>query len=316
MRKMVSVALGVALLGLATGCGNGDDAADDAPTSSATTTSVPTASAPASAPSAPASTPAGPVTGAQYQAQLAEADRRIAAEVRGLTGANSATNLQNAILSLSERLTTEATMLGALQVQPHVAAAHKTLQTRLRAAATALSAHDTVGTDAKCGGVVYTSQTVQRKLTADLTAAVTPLAKLGLRFGTSLPKVEPEPADQRPSNGDVLVRSGPRGSGRLQVKNGTAQDVAVAVVTDGKPPAKPHLLVYVQAKKTATISRIGGQYHLYAKSGTDWNPKRRQFSKDCSFLKFDQGFGRNEGWRVDLQPSALGNASTSDVAPF
>jgi len=74
--------------------------------------------------------------------------------------------------------------------------------------------------------------------------------------------------------------------------------------------------MYVHARKIATISQIGGKYHIYFKSGSDWNPKRRQFSTDCRFQKFDQGFGRNEGWQINLQPSSLGNASTSDVDTF
>jgi hypothetical protein len=160
------------------------------------------------------------------------------------------------------------------------------------------------------------SQAVQRQLTATLAVPQTQLKALGLKFGSSLPDLGPEPADVRPSNGDIVVRTGAGGSGRLRVKNGTSQDVAVAVVKTGGVPSKPHVLMYVQAKKTATINRIGGGYNLYFKSGKDWNPKRRQFSSDCSFSKFDQGFGKNQGWQVDLQPSVLGNAPTSETDPF
>jgi hypothetical protein len=74
--------------------------------------------------------------------------------------------------------------------------------------------------------------------------------------------------------------------------------------------------MYVQAKKTATVYRIGGGYQLYVKSGKDWNPKRRQFSSDCSFKKFDQPFSKNQGWEVQLQASVLGNASSTEVDPY
>jgi hypothetical protein len=314
MNKLVSVVLGVALLGTAAACGDGS--APEAETIRSVVT-TPTASAPAPLPPPPPK-PSGPLTGAEYQANLAKVDQQIATDLRGLTGAKSADNLADAMDVLAESLNSTAAELALLKVQPNIATAHKTLQTKLRAAASSLTGPqaDDVDTDAKCGGVVYTSQTVQRKLTTDLTGAVAPLGRFGLKFGTTLPDVGPEPADQRPSNGDVLVRSGARGSGRLQVTNGTTEDVAIAIVTDGKPPSKPHLLVYVQAKKTATINRIGGKYHVYFKSGTDWNPKRRQFSAGCSFSKFDDGFGRNEGWKIDLQPTILGNASTSDVDAF
>ncbi len=157
---------------------------------------------------------------------------------------------------------------------------------------------------------------MQRKLTADLAGAVAALKKVGITFGSTLPNLGPEPTAQRPSNGDVIVRSGTRGSGRLQVENGTAQDVAVSIVNDGQAPSKPHIMMFVQAKKTATVSRIGGKYHIYYKTGKDWNAKRRQFSSDCSFAKFDQGFGKNEGWKIGLKPSIGGNATTSDVDAF
>ena len=315
VRKLLSLTVSLAVLGLATGCGgSGDDAAPSSTQSStAPTQTTPTAS---TTTSSPPPTTTGPLTGAQYQAVLSDLDRKIATDVALLTSAKSGENLTDAVETLSSRLTTEAQTLAALKLQTNVVAANKTLQARLKAAAASLSATDGLEGDAKCGGVVYTSQAVQRKLTADLTAAIASLRKFGLRFGTTLPNVGPEPADQRPSNGDILVRSGSRGLGRLQVKNGTDKDVAVSIVTDGKSPRTPHLMMYVQAKKTATISRIGGKYHIYFKSGTDWNPKSRQFSSDCSFQKFDQGFNRNEGWQIDLQPTFLGNASTSEVDAY
>jgi hypothetical protein len=315
MKKLVSVVLGVALLGTAAACGDGSAPEADPSTSVVTTPTDPPTT---SAPPPPPPKPAGPLTGAEYQANLAKLDQQIATDLRGLTGAKSADNLADAMDTLAESLNSTAAELALLKVQPNIATAHRTLQTKLRAAASSLTGPqaDDVDTNAKCGGVVHTSQNVQRKLTSDLTGAIAPLGRFGLKFGTTLPEVGPEPADQRPSNGDVLVRSGARGSGRLQVTNGTTEDVAIAIVTDGKPPSKPHLLVYVQAKKTATINRIGGKYHVYFKSGTDWNPKRRQFSAGCSFSKFDEGFGRNEGWKIDLKPTILGNASTSDVDAF
>ncbi len=113
-----------------------------------------------------------------------------------------------------------------------------------------------------------------------------------------------------------MIRSGDGGIGRLKVTNGTANDVAVSIVTDGKPPGKPHVMMYVQAGKTATISRIGGAYHIYFKSGADWNPTRRQFGEDCTFQKFDQAFGRNEGWQVNLKPTIGGNAKTTEVEAY
>jgi hypothetical protein len=264
------------------------------------------------------STAAGPLTVADYQKSMTELDQQIASAIQELTTADNSTNLTNALTGLWQMLDTAKLDLEDVRPPAAAAAAHKLLQTRLQKASADLSGTEQEGaeTDAKCGGVVYARQNLQRTLTADLGPAVAGLKKAGIVFGSTLPKVGPEPADQRPSNGDIIVRSGPRGSGRLQVENGTDKDVAVSVVTDGQPPSKPHVMMFVQAKKTATISRIGGKYHIYYKTGKDWNAKRRQFSSDCSFSKFDQGFGKNEGWKIGLKPSIAGNASTSDVDAF
>lgn len=302
---------------LLAGCGGSDDGdASPAAKTSTTTSSEPTTSTSTTPPPQPSATPtpAGPLTQAEYQKKLTELDRRLAGDINALAKVRNEASLTEAIDNLSQTLTTESATIGAIQVPKRIGAANRVLQLRLKAAATTLSAAGTE--DVSCGGLVYVSQAIQRQLTAVLAVPQTQLKTLGLSFGSSLPDLGPEPADVRPSNGDIVVRTGASGSGRLRVKNGTTQDVAVAVVKTGGAPSKPHVLMYVQAKKTATINRIGGGYNLYFKSGKDWNPKRRQFSSDCSFSKFDQGFGKNQGWQVDLQPSVLGNAPTSGVDPF
>ncbi len=312
MRRIsVSLTAGVAVLALVAGCGGAKDDAAPASGQSSSTAEPTTLSTPVAA---PVSTPVGPLTEAEYQKGLTELDKRLASEIQALGRVRSEDRLTTAINNLAETLKTESTAIGALKVTKRVGAANRQLQLRLKAAATTLSGTST--DDVGCGGLAYVSQAVQRQLTANLAVAVSQLKTVGLRFGSTLPDLGPEPADVRPSNGDIIVRTGSGGIGRLQVKNGTSQDVAVAVVKTGGAPNKPHVLMYVQAKKTATINRIGGAYTLYFKSGKDWSPKRRQFSSDCSFSKFDQGFGKNQGWQVDLQPSALGNAPTSGVDPF
>jgi hypothetical protein len=314
MRRSVSLTAGVAMVLLLAGCGGSKD--DEAlPVAKSSTTNSTSTEPTASTSSTPATpTPAGPLTQAQYQKELIKLDQRLAGDIDALGKVRNEASLTAAMENLAETLNTESANVGAIQVPKRIGAANRALQLRLKAAATTLTAADT--DDISCGGLVYVSQAVQRQLTATLAVPQTQLKSLGISFGSSLPDLGPEPADVRPANGDIVVRTGAGGSGRLRVKNGTTQDVAVAVVKTGGAPSKPHVLMYVQAKKTATISRIGGGYNLYFKSGKEWNPKRRQFSSDCSFSKFDQGFGKNQGWQVDLQPSVLGNAPTSGVDPF
>ena len=319
MKKLLAVTIGVAVIGLATGCGtsskNDTAAKTDQTTTAPTTAETPTA---VETPTPVVTTPAGPLSAAEYQQNMKELDQKIAAAIDGLNTANNGTNLSLKLTELWQLMDTAKSELEEVKPPAAATAAHKLLQTQLQKASDDLSGdeQDDAESDAKCGGVVYSRQNLQRKLTAALGPAVAGLKKVGITFGSTLPDLGPAPTAQRPSNGDVIVRSGSRGSGRLQVENGTDQDVAVSIVNDGQAPSKPHIMLFVQAKRTATVSRIGGKYHIYYKTGKDWNAKRRQFSSDCSFAKFDQGFGKNEGWKIGLKPSISGNATTSDVDAF
>lgn len=322
MRTSLSISAGVAVLALVAGCSNSGDqklSSQDPTTTDTTTTAPPSApaSTPTSAPpSAPASTapPAGPLTQAQYQTALIRLDQRLAGDINALGRVKTEDSLTAAMENLTQALNAESLALGSIKPPARAVAANRVLQLRLKAAASALSSGDT--SDVGCGGLAFVSQALQRQLTTTLSPAVTQLRTVGLVFGRTLPDLGPDPSDARPSNGDVIVRTGAGGSGALRVKNGSDVDVAVSIVSPGKPPGKPHIMLYVQSKKTATVYRIGGGYSLYVKSGKDWNPKRRQFSSDCSFKKFDQSFSRNTGWEVQLKPSVLGNATSTTVDPY
>ena len=278
-----------------------------------TGTSTGTSAAPAPASSVP---PAGVTGSAAYQVELTKIEKGLAGQLRALTRVRTAEGLTDAMTTLADSLTAASSQLAGLTVSGRLTAVHEVLQDRLAAAAESLSNSDQTELNARCGGVAYTSQKVQRKLRADLSGAILPLTRLKLKFGATLPDPGPEPEAKRPSSGKILVRDGEAGTGRLKITNGTAEDVAISVVTDGQPPGTPHVMMYIQAGKTATISRIGGAYHVYFKSGTDWNPTRRQFSADCSFQKFDQAFGRNQGWQINLEPTVGGNAKTTEVEAY
>ena len=267
---------------------------------------------------APASSvpPAGPLGSSAYQAELSRIDQVLAVPMQRLTRVRTAEGLADAMHTLADSLDTVSARLADLTVSPRLRAVHELLQDRLGVAALSLSNSDQTEEDARCGGVAYTSRKVQRQLRADLNTAIVPLQKLKLTFGRTLPDPGPEPAVARPSNGDVLIRRGAQGTGRLEIINGTAKDVAVSIVSDGQSPRKPQVMAYIRAGKTTTIHRIGGAYHIYFKSGTDWNQSRRQFSAGCSFQKFDQTFGRNQGWKVNLQPVPGGNAKTTEVEAY
>ncbi|MFG1816124.1 hypothetical protein ACGFIF_20340 [Kribbella sp. NPDC049174] len=310
MRTFAVLCAGFVTLALTAGCGESTVPSSSTPPTGTTPVSAPAQVEPV--------TPPGPLGSAAYQTELTKIEQSLAGDLRALTRVRTAEGLIEAMDGLASALNTASSQLADSTVTSRLTGVHQVLQDRLRVAATSMSGSksDSTELNARCGGVAYTSQKVQRQLLADLNSAIVALRKLKFRFGSTLPDPGPEPEDARPSNGDILIRSGTSGIGRLRVTNGTSKDVAVSVVNTGQPPSKPHVMVYIQARKTTTISRVGGAYSIYFKSGSDWNAKRRQFSADCSFQKFDKSFGRNEGWQVDLKPTIAGNASTSEVEAY
>lgn len=308
VRLCAALCAGVGTLALVAGCSR---APEETPVASSPSTTGTAAPAPAS--SVP---PTGVIGSPAYQVELTRIEKTWAGQLRTLTRVRTAEGLSVAMNTLADSLTMASSELAGFNVSPRLRAVHEVLQDRLAAAAESLANSDQTELNARCGGVAYTSQKVQRKLRADLSGAILPLSRLKIKFGDTLPNPGPEPKVERPDNGEILLRTGDAGTGRLKVMNGTTNDVALSVVLAGQPPNQPHVMMYIQASKTATITRIGGEYHIYFKSGTDWNDTRRQFSAGCSFQKFDRVFGKDEGWQINLEPTVGGNAKTTEVEAY
>jgi hypothetical protein len=305
MKRWLALCIGVCL---AVGCGGKPEAAPS-PGTSPTNSAVP---APAS--SVPA---AAPLSTAGYQAELSRIDQVLAGPARALTRVRTAEALSEAMSTLAVSLNTVGVRLAALTVTSRLSGVHGLLQERIGVAATRLtSSAQKTEEDARCGGAAYTSQKVQRQLRADLGTALVQMQRLQLTFGKTLPDPGAAPEQLRPENGDVLVRRSADGIGRLKITNGTSKDVAISIVSQGRPPGDPQLMVYLRATQSATVNRISGAYHLYFKSGTDWDANHRKFRADCSFKKFDQTFGKNQAWQANLQPRPNGNADTTDVEAY
>lgn len=293
---LVGVVIGSLLL---VGCGSNEQP-EAKPGSSPSTSRTPVAT------TAPVSSKA------EYQKQLTQLDLRLSVAYQALVAATDDSTLEDAWYSLRRAVKAEAQTALALKAPKEVAAAHTALRRALDAQNEAMAG----GVDAKCAGVPATVQDIQRTFETTLRPAVNQLAKLGLRAGGFLPKkLPPAPVLKRPANGTTIVRNGSRGAGRLRVDNGGSADVAVSIVSGGKP-SSPQVMTYVQAGRQATINGIRGGYQLYFKSGSSWNGTTRRFTKACSFQKFDQPFGANQSWQVTLKPTIGGNASTSETEDY
>ncbi|MGZ0150448.1 hypothetical protein ACXJJ3_25545 [Kribbella sp. WER1] len=304
MRRWVALCVG---LGVLTACGGDPERPDPAVSASNSAVPAPVSSVPLGA----------PLSLSAYQEELGRIDQVLGGSAQALTRVRTAEGLGEAITTLAQSLNTIGIRLAALTVASRLSAVHQLLQERIGVAATRLTGSlDQTEEDARCGGVAFTSQRVQRQLRADLSTALAELRRLKLKFGTTLPDPGPAPKEQRPASGEVLVRRGTQGSGRLKITNGTAKDVAISIVNDGRPPGSPQLMIYIRASQTTTVNRIGGTYHLYFKSGADWDAQRRKFRSDCSFKKFAQTFTPDQGWQINLQPSPNGNATTTEVEAY
>ncbi|WP_207386212.1 hypothetical protein [Protofrankia symbiont of Coriaria ruscifolia] len=148
-------------------------------------------------------------------------------------------------------------------------------------------------------------------------AAMEGLAGLNLKFGELMLPAEPVAppvTDRRAANGEIIQRTGRRGSGRLRINNGGVSDVAVSVANGN--PSNPQVTIYVRGSSSATITGITGTYWVYFKSGSDWDAARHGFTRDCSFEKFDLPFDQASDWEISLEETPAGNATTSTVPPF
>ncbi|MBB6565027.1 hypothetical protein HPO96_13685 [Kribbella sandramycini] len=258
----------------------------------------------------------GPLDQAAYQAELAKVEKGLGGNLRALARAQTAEGLAEAMRDLSTALNKASAQLAAITVAARLSGVHQLLQDRIGVAAYRLADSEQAELDARCGGGAYTSKKVQRQLRVDLQPAFAALTQRELVFGGSLPNPGKAPEAERPANGETVVRRGEAGIGRLEITNGTSKDVAISVVPDGKPPREPHVMTYIRAGKAAAITRIGGPYHLYYKSGAEWSSERRQFATGCSFQKFEQAFGADKSWKIDLQRTVSGNAPTKSVEAY
>ncbi|RSM74554.1 hypothetical protein DMH04_39530 [Kibdelosporangium aridum] len=273
-------------------------------------------------PTTTTSTPV-PLTQQEYQAALTATDQAMAAAVNAVQAAGTVEALQEARSALAQVAETEGSKLGELLPPTAVASAHRSLHNALSSTALATRNADVTSQPKQnsCGIAEPQLPAAKENVNASVRsrkADFTALATAGFQFGSFVPApAPPKPAEQnrRAANGKVLLKVGPRGRGRLKIQNAAASDVAISVVTSGDP-AKPQAMIYVHASSEATLTGISGTYQVYFKTGEDWDDGRKGFTRDCGYEKFDQTFDQKSDWRISLEKSTLGNASTSDVPPF
>jgi hypothetical protein len=130
-------------------------------------------------------------------------------------------------------------------------------------------------------------------------------------------------------NGAELTRPHKkRGSGELNVSNGSDRDAVVKLLTTNSSP-KVYRAVYVRAGCDAKISNIKvGTYKIKFCAGRDWSKERKAFVENPSFFQFDDLVTFEETierssdttqrvystYHITLQGVVNGNAHTSAVS--
>ncbi|MCE7006019.1 hypothetical protein LWC34_24760 [Kibdelosporangium philippinense] len=145
----------------------------------------------------------------------------------------------------------------------------------------------------------------------------TKLATSGYQVGSFIPAaaaLPPPEQNRRGDNGKVLIQSGPRGGGKLTIKNKRANDVVVSVVTGGDPAA-PQAMIYVQASGEAKLTGLSGTYTVYYERGEDWDAHRKSFTRNCTYKKWARSFDKNADWEITFGVPG-GNTTPTDVPPF
>ncbi|MFC6157719.1 hypothetical protein [Kribbella jiaozuonensis] len=319
MRRSLAVVAGAAVL-VCAGC-SAEPEKGSAPSAGGTTkTSAPLAS------TAPKPTPtAVALSVPMYQRALTNVEKTLKPSVARVMNAQTIAAFDASRAVLAKAVVIERGELAKITPPTGLVAAHPAVLDAFDAYAGDVSTElsRAGGTKTGCGFPkaldvrLYEAKSGLRFAYAELAQSVQKSIGRGVKFGAvSVPPKLAQPAviAGRGENGDVFQRSGPRGSGSLEIKN-AGDDVVIVIA--GSNPRQPQASIYVRADKTATLNGIRSQdYWVYFKSGTSWDAKNHRFTENCSYQKFDDIFDGSYNWTISLAKTPLGNASSSETESF
>ncbi|MEV0231432.1 hypothetical protein [Nonomuraea sp. NPDC050786] len=261
------------------------------------------------------------LTAEEYKSALQSRHKAMAGAIASLAGARSVKALDERVGSAEEALSGAADALAALAPPDAVRAQHDAYVTSLRDFTSALgSTAGKVGARNLC-----TSSAVLTDLDDKLAALD--------KAGEALQSAGGYPADivdvkagkkenRRLGNGSFVRRSTLNGRSSLEVDNGGTRDAVVTVVKGGSKTFS----VYVRKKSKFKVRGVrDGTYKIYFTHGVDWDGKRKAFTRECSFEKFEKSVKfkttftatqiRWHDWRITLHAISGGNARTAPVDP-
>lgn len=307
--------LAVAAVLLAAGC-----SADEPP---------PTNPPPSSPSARPSPTGPRPLSVAAYQALLKDIERDFRSHLDKVVAARTPAQVDAVRRSLVAVLIRRTAEWEKITPPPRATAAHRKIESLLHKYF-GLRDNPTGGLGVKndCGLPPPVAQhvhdlqqnffrTVGEEDVAEARAAAT---EAGLKFGGGVfphEPAEPKLTDRRPRSGTIVQRSGRRGPSSVRITNDSYSDVAV-LMDAGR--GQPRVMVYVRADATTTVRGVAGNrsgtFSIKVKSGTDWDQRRRGFTRGCSYESFAQFFDTRSNWRISLAKTPSGNALTFPADPF
>ncbi|TDD19749.1 hypothetical protein [Nonomuraea diastatica] len=276
-------------------------------------------------PSVSGATPAAPsataLTPEAYKNELDNEREPIRDALDALAGARSLKALDQRLGRAESALSGGADELADLTPPESVRAQHDSYVAGLRSVASALaSTGDKVGDRDLC-----TSSAVLTDLddTLDqLDEAGEALESAGDYKADVVGVTAGKKQTRRLRNGSYVRKGALNGRSSLEIDNGGGRDAVVTAVRGGSKAFS----VYVRKNATFKVRGVrDGTYRIYFTHGVDWDGKRKAFTRQCSFERFQKTVKfrttytatqiRWHDWRVTLHAISGGNARTSPVDP-
>ncbi|MBP2479495.1 hypothetical protein JOF53_008367 [Crossiella equi] len=248
---------------------------------------------------------------AEYQQKLTGLVDALRPVTEQLNPATTLDQVNQVRAQLGAAVRAQQTELGKLVPPKAAAVAHRSLTGQLHSAGKDLGSPVTAPGDNSCGLPVpaplalHQAKVVTRKTLDNLPVRQLPeqFAAAGVQFaGVPAPPepAKPELETRRPGNGTVLQRgSGGSVTGVVANNDGKLDAVVSAVV--GGDPSRPRVSVFVRAGESANLTGLSGSYELFYKFGTDLDPQRRGFTRDCDFRKLREPFDGQGNWSLAVR---------------
>jgi len=262
-----------------------------------------------------------PLSGDAYQALLSQLDAALGPPLQAISGTHERTVVASASIGLRDAIIAQIQLLTAVTAPTPVQAVHEELLVGLGQLRNMV--HNLGEADSTvCGGSAAVAMISQSPAAAQIRAVALKLATAdpahAYRVGGFLPAPIPD-SNRRLGNGTMVKKIGQRGGGKFTVKNDFDRDAAITLAPVGSSTAT--FVVYVQAKAHFSVSGIpDGTYGVYLRTGGDWDPASKGFTRDCHQEKFTDTFKftttsrTTTVWELSLGVTqGTGNAGADDV---